>query len=95
MVLELQHSMPKNKSPYIGYTEQEVAGMENNYYVLQFGGDFVLESEHYLFTKSEVKKLHKKYLKDLMGIVQEGSEKDRKYALDLIGGLAVKPMRLH
>ena len=34
-------------------------------------------------------------MKDLAGIVADGNEKDRKYALDLIGGMVIKPMRLH
>jgi hypothetical protein len=86
--------MNKNRSPYIGYTLEDVKSMEN-YFVLCFGGDFVLENDYYLFTKEEVSKIYKKMLKDLKGIAADGSEKDKKYALDLIGGLKILPMRLH
>ena len=87
--------MDKKKSPYIDYTLKDVAQMEGYYFVLQFGGDFVLEDTYYLFTKDEASKIYKKMLKDLVDIVADGSEKDKKYALDLIGGLVIRPMRLH
>jgi hypothetical protein len=87
--------MGKKKSPYIGYTIEEVNKMENGYFNLQFGGDFILDGEHFLFTKAEISRLYKKYLKDLTEIIEDGSEKDRKYALDLIATMTVKQMRLH
>ena len=87
--------MLKDKYPFVGYTQEEVKRMEENYFVLQLGGDFVLEDDYYLFTKGEVSKLHKNMLKKLNDIIKDGNEKDRNYALDLICGLAIKPMRLH
>ena len=83
------------KTKYVGYSEEDVRKMENGYFILQFGGDFVFEDGFYLFTKSEINKLYNKTLKDLLGIIQNGSEKDRAYALDLIPGLVILPMRLH
>ena len=86
--------MAKSKSAFVGYTEDQVKRMET-YFVLQFGGDFVLEDNYYLFTKSEVSKLYGNTLKDLLKLMDDGSDKEKAYALDLIGGLRVKPMRLH
>lgn len=87
--------MTKRKSPYIGYTEKEVHRMENNFFVLQFGGDFMLQDKFYLFTHKEAFKLYSDTLKGLVSITIDGDEKDRNYALDLIGGLHIRPMRLH
>lgn len=87
--------MAKKKSPYIGYTLEQVQEMENNFFVLQFGGDFVIQDGFYIFTKNEISKIYNNTLKDLTGVIEDGCEKDRKYALDLILGLAIKPMRLH
>lgn len=87
--------MGKKKSAYIGYTEQEVERMERNYYCVQFGGDFLCDGDFFLFTKIEVVKVYNNTLKDLVGIIRDGTEKDRKYALDLIAGLRVQQMRLH
>lgn len=87
--------MSKNRSAYLGYTEEEVNRMEQNYFVLQLGGDFVLEDNYYLFTKNEASRLYNSTLKNLMGLISDGSEKDKNFALDLIVGLAIKPVRLH
>lgn len=87
--------MSKNKSPYLGYTEEEVARMEAGYFTLRFGGDFMLEDNFYVFTKKEVSKLHKDTLRSLTKIVLDGNDKDRAYALELIAGLVIQPMRLH
>lgn len=97
MEQELQHRiyMSKKNSPYIEYTLREVKNMEENYFILLFGGDCFVEDGYYLFTKAEVEKLYKTTLKDLMGIIADGNEKDRNYALGLIAGLTIKPMRLH
>jgi hypothetical protein len=85
----------KNKSPYIGYSEEEVKKMEMESYLLQFGGDFILEDKYYLFNKKDISKLYKKTLKRVTDIVNSGSEKDKKFALDLLLGLVIVPMRLH
>ncbi len=87
--------MAKNKSPYPGYSLEEVEEMEKHYFCLVMGGDFILEDNHYTFTRSEIVKLYNLVLKDLVGIVKKGNDKDRKYALDLIAGLTVQQMRLH
>jgi hypothetical protein len=83
------------KTAYIGYSEEDVRKMENGFFVLQLGGDFVFEDGFYLFTKNEINKLYSKTLKDILGIIKNGSEKDRAYALNLIPGLLILPMRLH
>jgi len=83
------------KSHYVGYTDDEVRRMEAHYFCLVLGGDFVSEDRSYLFTKAEITKLHNNTLRNLIGIIEDGEEKDRNYALELIGTLNIKPMRLH
>lgn len=87
--------MAKKKSPYYEYSLEDVAIMENNLYVLEVDEDFVLQDGHYLFTGKEVSKLYNSTLKDLKDAIHNGSEKDKKFALHLISGLLIKPMRLH
>lgn len=87
--------MAKKKYPYRGYTESEVFEMENGYFLLQFGGDFVLQDGIYLFTQKEVSKIYNDTLKRLVNVMNNGSKKDKKYATDLIGSLVIKKMRLH
>lgn len=87
--------MSKNNSPYVTYTLAEIKTLEENYFILLFGRDCFVEEDYFLFTKKEVERLYKITLKDLSGIVADGNEKDRNYALDLIAGLAIKPLRFH
>lgn len=83
------------KQSFFGYSDKEVAQMEAALFYIQFGGDAVAEEGYYLFTKAEAKRVYNKMLKDLVGIVADGNPKDKQYALDLIMGFVVKPMRLH
>jgi hypothetical protein len=83
------------KRIFLGYSEGEVRRIENNYYTMQFGGDFFIQDSCYLFTRSEVIRIYNKTLKDLIGIIEDGNEKDKKYALDLISKLIIQPMRFH
>ena len=87
--------MAKKKSNYVGYSEEDVVIMERNYFLLQFGNDFMAEEGSFLFTKIEIDKLYKRTLNNLMEIIANGSEKDRKHAMKLIGELTIRPMRLH
>lgn len=87
--------MEKKKQPYAGYSELDVTIMEGNYYILQFGNDFMSREGSFLFTKKEMTRLYKRTVKNLMGIIANGSPKDRKHALKLMSQLIVQPMRLH
>jgi len=87
--------MGPKKSPYIGYTEQEVTQMERGYFCVVFGGDFIIQDKFYFFTLKEANKVYSNTLKNLIGIIADGDEKDRNYALDLIANLSIQPMRLH
>jgi hypothetical protein len=82
-------------SPYRGYSIEEVSQMEESCFCVVLGGDFVQEDGIYLFTKKEADRLYKIYLKNLLSLIKTGEEKDRKYALDLLPGLAISQMRAH
>ncbi len=83
------------KFPYRGFTEKELNKCESNYWLLQVGGDFVSNGELTLFTQKELTKLYNEMLGNLIALSQDGSVKDRTYALDLIGSIRVIPFRLH
>lgn len=85
----------KKKSPYLGYSLREVAKIESAFFTVRFGGDFLFHDGHRIFTKSEAEKLYYATLADLLDVVQEGNAKDRAYAMDLIPGVSIQPMRLH
>jgi hypothetical protein len=83
------------KSPYMNFTLDEVAKIERTFFTIHFGGDFLLHDKSYLFTQKEAIKLYKSTMNDLMGIVRDGTEKDRAYALDLMWTTVIEPLILH
>lgn len=87
--------MAKQKSAYLGYTEHEIRMLEDTYFTFQLGGDFVLEGDSYFFTRAEANRIYKNTIKDLRNITIDGAEKDRNYAIDLISGLQIVPLRFH
>jgi hypothetical protein len=86
--------MTKKNSPYKGYTVEEVSTMEKSCFCVVLGGDFVQEDGIYLFTKKEADRLYKIYLKNLLSLIKTGEEKDRTYALDLLPGLIIRPLKV-
>lgn len=83
------------KKIFRGYTEQEVLEMETGFYLFNFGGDFFTDNGHYLFTKKEISKIYRDTFKKVKNTIIDGSDKEKAYALDLIGKLIIQPMRLH
>jgi hypothetical protein len=83
------------KFPYKSFTEKELARMENGYYCILMGGDHAMHGEFVTFTSKEANKVYNGILNDLIKLSQEGSPKDAKYAVDLIGSLRIIPFRLH
>lgn len=82
--------------PYEDFTAKELHELESTYFILIMGGDSVQVDGVYSHTKKEVSKLYNDILKDLIGMAHDGlSEKDRKYAVELIGTLVIQPIRIH
>jgi hypothetical protein len=80
--------------PYKDRTEKDIRAIESNYFI-QLGGDFVADEGSFLFTRKEAERMYNSTLKRLIGIVQNGSEKDVRFGIDLIGTLRIVPVRLH
>ena len=83
------------KFPYKGFSEKELTRMESSYFCLIMGGDFVIENEIITFTQKEISKIYNSTLRDLLILTQDGSARDSKYAIDLIGSLRIIPFRVH
>lgn len=61
-----------DKFPYPNFTYQELLELERSHYILVMGGDAVSVDGVYTHTKSEVQRLHKVMLEDLIDMVNEG-----------------------
>ena len=83
------------KSPYISFSLDDVAKIERTFYTINFGGDFLVHDNSHLFTQREAIKIYNTTMKDLLGIVRSGNEKDRIYALDLMWSTIIQPLKLH
>lgn len=83
------------KFPYKGYSKEELNHMENTYYFLILGGDFVSQNDIVTFSKQEIKKLYNQTLRNLVKLTEEGDARDGKYGVDLIGSLRIVPVRVH
>jgi hypothetical protein len=84
------------KFPYIGYSEKELKYLEENFYFIQLGGDFIAVDGTHSFPQKEAGKLYWDALDDLVKMAKEGlDEKEVAYALNLIGSLRIQPVRVH
>lgn len=86
----------KNKFPYPNFKAQELYDLEMTHYFLLMGGDSVCVDGTYTFTQKEVIKIYNEMLAELVGMMHDGlSNKDKRYATDLIASLVVVPVRIH
>lgn len=84
------------KFPYDNFTPKELYDLESTHFFLFMGGDAICMDGVYTFTKSEIAKLYNEVLRDLVGTAHDGlTEKDRKYSIELIGSLAIVPVKIH
>ena len=85
----------KKKFPYVSVTEKELRDMERNSYVIFLGGDFLVYDGYNSFSKKEVEAIYEETLNDILSVIDKGEEKDRQYALKVLGTLRIAPMRMH
>ena len=69
--------------------------IESEYFVIRLDGDFFNEDGYMLFTMLQAKAIHKSIISDLSSVIKNGIQKDKAYALELILGLVIEPVRYH
>ena len=69
--------------------------IEADYYTVRFDSDFYNSDGYYLFTKSQANKIYSGLVKDLVGVIHQGTPKDKKYAKEIMLGMIVEPVRYH
>lgn len=87
--------MAENKYVFGTYTLKQISMIESQYFVVRFDGDYFNEDGYYLFTMPQAKEIYKKLVYDLSSVVQQGVQKDREYASDIILGMIIEPVRYH
>lgn len=69
--------------------------IESEYFVIRFDSDFFNEDGYMLFTMLQAKAIHKSIVSDLSSVIKNGIQKDKEYALELLLGMIVEPVRYH
>lgn len=87
--------MKDNEQIFGSYTLKQVSMIESEYFVIRFDGDFFNEDGYMLFTMSQAREIHKSLVSDLSSVIKNGIPKDKLYALELILGMVIEPVRYH
>jgi hypothetical protein len=87
--------MSNNEFVFGSYTIKQVSMIESEYFVIRFDGDFFAEDGYMLFTMSQAKATYRNLVNDLSSVIKNGIQKDKEYALQLILGMVIEPVRYH
>lgn len=87
--------MPSEKSPFRGFTVQEVLAVEATSYVIQVGADFFSNNGHFAFSKRSAAIFHGKILRDLQYVMKNGSKKEKVAAEECLKTLRIVPLRIN
>lgn len=83
------------KHPFVGLTLDEVFAAEQNLYTLQAGNDFYAYKGHYTFDKTSVEKAFYRILKQIEHHLNNGTQKERVVATNILNNLIIRPFRMH
>lgn len=83
------------KSPFIGYSSEQVMAIEATTYVLQVGSEIFNTNGKWVFTKKSAYIYYNKILRELLDQLRNGNNKQRKNAERVLQGLKVLPLRIH
>lgn len=85
---------PKEKSPFVSHSIEQIAYSEATSYVIQVGVDFFESKGHLTFSLKNAQTIYAKLLGALVESVKEGSEEDRITALKCLLTLQILPLRI-
>ena len=83
------------KSPFIGYTVDEIFASEACTYVIQVGASIYAKDGIFVFNKKESTNHYNKILKELVHQFNNGNKKQRKNAQYILTHFKVLPLRIH
>lgn len=87
--------MSKEKSPYIGYTLEEIQEAEATAYVIQVGSDMFHYKGNYTFSHKSAIYFRNKIVANLVDLIENGDEDQKKNAHRCMLALHVRPLRVH
>jgi hypothetical protein len=84
----------KDKSPFVGYTVQEVLYAESVTFYIRVGIDFYVHNGKMTFNYKAAVSHYNKILNELVRAITVGTAKQRKNALFCLETLQILPLRL-
>lgn len=87
--------MPKKKSPFVGYTEEEILASEAVSFVVIAGYNVFNNGKQFVFDKATAIRYYNKILKEATRQLIEGNRSEKKNARNILRNLRVEPLRIH
>lgn len=84
-----------SKSPFAGYTSEEIMAFEAITYVLQVGSEIFNKRGKWGFTKKSANIYYNRVLRELLNQLKNGDKKQRKNAERILLSLKILPLRIH
>jgi len=82
------------KSPFAGYSTEQVASFESMTYFLQVGSDIFNIRGKCFFNKKSANIYYGKVMRQLLGDMKHGNEEEKKNAERVMLGMRVVPLKL-
>lgn len=87
--------MKKQKSPFRGFSVEEVLWAEANFYVIEINNDMFNKDGKYAFSKKRTIHFYNKILSELTFLFENGTANERRDALKGLQTLRVLPLRIN
>ena len=86
--------MAKQKSPFKGFTLQEVKRAEQNSFVVRIGNDFYNNDGNFVFTQSQAEKHYETLLDNILYTIKNGNQKQKTAAEKCLLSLHIQALRI-
>lgn len=86
---------PKFKSPYVGFTVEEIAKAEAGSYVIQLGGEFFDYQGNFTFTREAAERFYDELYTGLHEMLNDQRKIDKSEVLTTLLNLRISPLRFH
>lgn len=83
------------KSPFVGYSLEEIANAESSAYVIQVGSDMFHYNGTYTFSRRSAVYYRNKILANLLDSIANGTEDEKNNAHRVVMWLRILPLRIH
>lgn len=84
-----------DKSPFLGFTTEEVLASEACSFVIQVGSDFFVHDGMMVFSQKSAVTYYNKILVQVIDVMNNGNKKQKEHAQRVLWGLKILPLRIN